>query len=186
MTAEVGVIHGRFQPLHNGHMEYLLEGKKRCGFLWVGIANPDPSLVADDPINPHRSLPTSNPFTYFERMMMIRESLLGAGIPGGQMGVVPFPINHPHLLRYYVPLDARFFVTIYDNWNRKKVEILRSLGANVEIMWERSMSDRVTSGVEIRSLIALEGEWKHLVPPASARVIYEIGIETVISRMNTA
>lgn len=25
---KVGVIHGRFQMLHNGHMEYLLAGKK--------------------------------------------------------------------------------------------------------------------------------------------------------------
>ena len=36
---KTGVIHGRFQGLHNGHMEYLLTAKKRCDFLVIGITN---------------------------------------------------------------------------------------------------------------------------------------------------
>ena len=38
---EVGVIHGRFQGLHLAHMEYLLAGKSRCRFMYIGITNPD-------------------------------------------------------------------------------------------------------------------------------------------------
>ncbi len=30
---KIGVIHGRFQMLHIGHMEYLLAGKERCNYL---------------------------------------------------------------------------------------------------------------------------------------------------------
>ena len=41
---KIGVIHGRFQLLHNDHLKYLLAGKKRCEHLVVGITNPDPAL----------------------------------------------------------------------------------------------------------------------------------------------
>ena len=41
MLDPIGVIHGRFQMLHHGHMEYLLAGKKRCQRLIIGISNPD-------------------------------------------------------------------------------------------------------------------------------------------------
>jgi nicotinamide mononucleotide adenylyltransferase len=34
----IGVVHGRFQPFHNGHLEYVLSAKQKCDFLYVGIA----------------------------------------------------------------------------------------------------------------------------------------------------
>ncbi|MHA2009472.1 MAG: nicotinate-nucleotide adenylyltransferase, partial [Promethearchaeota archaeon] len=42
---DLGVIHGRFQVLHNDHIKYLMAGKKLCKYLVVGITNPDPSLT---------------------------------------------------------------------------------------------------------------------------------------------
>ena len=45
MSKRIWVIHGRFQGLHIGHMEYLLEGKKRCDFLYIGITNPDAYFI---------------------------------------------------------------------------------------------------------------------------------------------
>ncbi len=32
-----GMIHGRFQPFHNGHLEYLLAALERCETLIIGI-----------------------------------------------------------------------------------------------------------------------------------------------------
>jgi nicotinic acid mononucleotide adenylyltransferase len=63
-------------------------------------------------------------------------------------------------------------VTIYDEWGRVKVDILHSLGLDIEIMWERSMKDRLTTGTEIRNLIEIGGDWQHLVP-SSVRCIIE-------------
>ncbi len=171
MIVKVGVIHGRFHPPHHGHLEYLLAGKSRCEFLFVGIANPDPELTADNRTNPSRSLPLSNPFTYFERYLMLRDALLEAGVKRDEFDIVPFPINHPQLIRYYVPMDALFFATIYDDWGRDKVKVLQSLNVQVDVMWERKMSERITSGTEIRGLIAAGGNWEHLVPKAVAKII---------------
>ena len=39
---QTGVIHGRFQVLHNDHLKYLLAGKADASTLVVGITNPDP------------------------------------------------------------------------------------------------------------------------------------------------
>ncbi|MCC8138345.1 MAG: adenylyltransferase/cytidyltransferase family protein [Clostridiales bacterium] len=116
----VGVIHGRFQMLHKGHMEYLLAGKKRCKYLIIGIANPDISLTNYSDAAPHRSMPLANPLTYYERFQMIRGSMLENGISLQEFDIVPFPINYPDLLRNYVPMDARFYMTIYDQWGIRK------------------------------------------------------------------
>jgi cytidyltransferase-like protein len=42
---DVGIIHGRFQILHNDHVKYLMAGKELCEHIIVGITNPDPSLT---------------------------------------------------------------------------------------------------------------------------------------------
>ena len=60
---DVGVIHGRFQVLHNDHFEYLMAAKSRCRHMVVGITNPDPSLTRSDPADPQRSSPGANPLT---------------------------------------------------------------------------------------------------------------------------
>ena len=37
------MIHGRFQPFHNGHLEYLRGAAERSDEVWIGITNPDPA-----------------------------------------------------------------------------------------------------------------------------------------------
>jgi len=37
----LGMIHGRFQPFHTGHLEYLVAAAGRCRRLAVGITNPE-------------------------------------------------------------------------------------------------------------------------------------------------
>jgi nicotinamide-nucleotide adenylyltransferase len=139
---ETGVIHGRFQVLHNDHLTYLLAGKERCSHLVVGITNPDPTLTRDDPADPHRSLPGSNPLTYYERYLMVTSALIEAGLGFREFSVVPFPVNLPDLYRHYVPLDATFFLTIYDPWGEKKTGAFPVLGTQDRCYLEKK------SGVE--------------------------------------
>ncbi|MEJ2698658.1 MAG: nicotinate-nucleotide adenylyltransferase, partial [Desulfuromonadales bacterium] len=68
---ELGVIHGRFQVLHNDHLRFLLAGKSLCRHLVVGITNPDPHLTREDPADQHRHSPLANPLTYWERYLMV-------------------------------------------------------------------------------------------------------------------
>ena len=172
----VGVIHGRFQMLHNGHMEYLLAGKSRCEYLLIGITNPDVILTRHSDINPSRSKPSSNPLTFFERFQMITGALLDAGVRREEFNIVPFPINHPELLFNYVPRNAKFYMTIYDDWGKEKKASLQALGCDVEVMWERTPEERFTSGSEVRGRIIEGKPWENLVP----RFVYDYVVENAI------
>lgn len=166
--SEVGVIHGRFQVLHNDHVRYLLAGKARCRHLVVGITNPDPTLTLADDAEPHRSDPLMNPLTYFERYTMIRAVLTGEGIDCADISIVPLPVNLPHLYRYYVPLDAVFYLTIYDAWGKRKLLHFQSLGLKTEVLWTRPPEEKGLRGSEIRRSMALGEAWEHRVPRATA------------------
>lgn len=174
--SDLGVIHGRFQVLHNDHLRYLLAGKGRCGHLVVGITNPDPLLTRDDPADPHRSRPGANPLTYFERYVLVRSALTQEGVPHQEFSVVPFPINLPQLYRYYVPLDAVFFLTIYDEWGRRKLEGFQSLGLRTEVLWVREPSEKGLSGSEVRRRMARGEPWGHMVPPCVRDLLISWGI----------
>ena len=164
MKNKVGVIHGRFQGLHNGHIEYLLEGLSRSEFLYIGISNPDPMLSRIDSADIKRSKEISNPFTYYDRLNMIQGSLIDEGISRQKFAIVPFPISYPELIKYYVPNDAMFYVTIYDEWGEKKLATLKNMNLKTDVMWRRSMSERFTSGTEVRERISKSQEWSNLVP----------------------
>ena len=169
--ARTGVIHGRFQILHNDHLKYLLAGKARCGHLVVGITNPDPTLTRDDPADPQRSLPTSNPLTYYERYLLLQAALTEAGLEGREFSIVPFPINLPELYSYYVPLDAVFFLTIYDAWGERKLKQFESLGLKTEVLWRKRPDEKGLTGNVIRRKIIDREPWEDLVPKSTARYL---------------
>ena len=186
MKAPVGVIHGRFQMLHNGHMEYLLAGKERCDYLIIGISNPDSSLVKFSEANPHRSAAGANPLTFQERFQMIKAAMLEAGVPREEFDIVPFPINFPELLFNYVPQDAKFYMTIYDEWSEEKQRSLQSLGCDVEVMWRRSNDEKEISGTEVREAIVSGADWKRLVPPSVYDYVQQHGLEARIRELAAA
>lgn len=181
----LGVIHGRFQVLHNGHIEYLLEGKRRCKHLIVGICNPSPTQTNYDSANPHRSFAVSNPFTYYERFVMLKEALIESNVRREEFDIVPFPISFPDEIYHYVPLDAVFYMTIYDAWGEKKFDVLRKMGLQVDVMWRRDIAQKLTSGSEIRSLINDNREWAHLVPKSVYNYILENHLDTRIKKFFT-
>ena len=172
----VGVIHGRFQVLHNDHLRYLLAGRDRCRHLVVGITNPDPTHTRAESADAKRSDPAANPLTYFERQAMVRAALTAAGTDPADFTVTPFPVSFPELYRFYVPLDAVFFLTIYDEWGRRKRAYFEELGLAIEVLWEVAAKDKGLSGTDVRRLMAAGGDWESLVPPAVAALAKAWGL----------
>jgi len=169
--SEVGVIHGRFQILHNDHLKYLLAGKALCRHLVVGITNPDPVLTNSVDVDPKRSESLSNPMTYYERLVLVREVLLEAGLTLKDMTITPLPITRPGLFRYYVPMDALFLLSIYDEWGRRKLKQFKSLGLDTHVLWEVDPEEKGISAHEVRELMINDQPWEHLVPGASSRLL---------------
>ena len=174
MKDPLGVVMGRFQGLHLGHMEYLLAGAERCDHLIVGVTNFAPWEEAPAGLKDlNRVRPAANPFTYYERMAMLRDSLTEAGLPRERFDVVPFPIEHPEHILNFIPGDAVCYVTIYDQWGEHKRRVLEELGLCTRVLWVRTGAQRLTSGTEVRRLIAAGEPWEHLVPPAVRRYLVE-------------
>lgn len=171
-AAPFGMIHGRFQPFHRGHLEYLKAALERCQILIVAITNPDPESIREEAAARHRHRPEANPFTYFQRLMMIQETLLDEGIPPGRVIYVPFPINIPERWHYYVPKDVVQFIRVFSEWEQTKVERFRQQGYRVEVLHEGITKE--IEGTEIRRRLEAGEDWEELVPPAVTRVIKRI------------
>jgi nicotinamide-nucleotide adenylyltransferase len=180
---ELGVIHGRFQVLHNDHLKYLLSGKRRCEHLVVGITNPDPGMTGSDDADNNRSLAQANPLTYYERYHMVRAALTGEGLATSTFSIVPFPINFPELYHHYLPMDAVFFLTIYDSWGEKKLAMFKELGLNTEVLWRCRLEEKGLSAGDIRDKIVSGEDWQHLVPEGVACLVAEYDLATRLQEM---
>lgn len=165
--------HGRFQPLHNAHLRYLIEAKKRCKFLWIGITKFDTDHL--NPLGRHRERPEANPLTFFERIQIIREALAESGVNPAEFCFIPFPIENPSALPRFLPTSIPCFTTICEEWNREKVRLLETCGYRVLVLWEREPKD--ITGSYVREDIALgRMHWKDLVPPATVRAVDKLGL----------
>jgi nicotinamide-nucleotide adenylyltransferase len=161
------MIHGRFQPFHNGHLEYLRGAASRSERVFVGITNPDPRRVKVEPSDPLRHLPESNPYSYTQRLLMIEAVAAAERIP---VHVIPFPVNEPELWPAYVPDGATQYLRLFSDWGGTKLDRMREAGYEVVILDEGA--EKQISGREVREAIREGGDWEALVPPAVARVIH--------------
>ena len=164
-----GMIHGRFQPFHNGHLEYLRGAAGRCDEVFVGITNPDPERIKPEPADPLRHLPESNPYTYVERLLMVKAAARDAGIGAERLHVIPFPVNEPELWHAYVPAGVTQFIRHFSEWGSTKIERLRAAGYDVVILDEGA--EKEISGADVRAAMRDGGDWESLVPSGVARVL---------------
>ena len=160
------MIHGRFQPFHNGHLEYLRGAAERSDEVFVGITNPDPQRIREEATDPLRHLPESSPFTYVERLLMIEAVAEDEGISAH---VIPFPVNEPELWNAYVPERVTQYLRLFSEWGGTKLERMREAGYEVVILDEGA--EKQISGTDVREALRSGGEWEALVPAGVVRVI---------------
>jgi cytidyltransferase-like protein len=163
------MIHGRFQPFHNGHLEYLRGAADRSDELWIGITNPDPARVKPEPSDPLRHLPESNPYSYAQRLLMAKAAAADAGIEPGRVHVIPFPVNEPELWPAYVPDGVTQYLRLFSDWGGTKLDRLRTAGYEVVVLDEGA--EKQVSGAEVRTAMREGRDWEPLVPPGVARLL---------------
>jgi len=168
---DTGVIHGRFHVLHNDHLKYLLAGKERCRHLVVGITNAEPEMIQAEAADPERGTPQANPLTYFERYQLVRCALMDAGVAAQDLSIVPLPISHPDRYRHFVPLDAVFFLSIYDDWGRRKLKYFESQGLKTYILRDVPPDEKGLSATKIRERMIRGEPWQNFVPRSVARYL---------------
>ena len=163
------MVHGRFQPFHNGHLEYLRGAAERSGEIFVGITNPDPARIKPEPSDPLRHLPESNPYSYAERLLMVKAAAGDLGLDPVHVHVVPFPVNEPELWPAYVPAGVTQYLRLFSEWGGTKLERMREAGYEVVVLDEGR--EKQLSGADVRAAIREGRDWQSLVPPGVARVL---------------
>jgi cytidyltransferase-like protein len=166
------MIHGRFQPFHNGHLEYMRGAAEQSDELWVGITNPDPARILPEASDPARHLPESNPYTYDERLQMVKAAAGDLGLDLERVHVIPFPVNEPDLWSAYVPEGITQYLRLFSAWGDEKNERLRAAGYEVVILDEGV--EKQLSGADVRAAMRCGDEWEPLVPPGVARVLRDL------------
>jgi len=160
------VVHGRFQPFHLDHLAYCRLALERAELLVVGITNFDPALAEVESTNPHRHEAAANPFSYWERTLMIRDALLEDGVPAARFTIVALPVHHPERWMHYVPTDPATCVhvlRVFSAWEEEKARRLAAAGMRVEAV--RGEPKNI-SATEVRMRLAQGSGWEALVPPA--------------------
>jgi nicotinamide-nucleotide adenylyltransferase len=155
-----GLLVGRFQPFHRGHLAVVHEIRTRrpAEELILGVGSAQESYT------------WKNPFTSGERIEMVGRALLEAKIDG--VVALPLPDIHQHALWVrYVESLAPPFGRVYTN-----NPLTRELFERAEYPVESPtlvQRDRL-EGETIRTMLASGGPWRDLVPPSVARYLVEI------------
>ncbi|MGA8542302.1 MAG: nicotinamide-nucleotide adenylyltransferase [Thermoplasmata archaeon] len=155
-----GLLVGRFQPFHHGHLAVVRE---------VRAKRPDEELILGIG-SAQESFTWKNPFTSGERMEMVSRALHEAGVDG--VLSVPLPDIHQHALwvRYVESLVPPFGRVYTNN------PLTRQLFEKAEYPVESPpLVDRGRlEGAAIRTLLASGGDWASHVPDAVARYLVEL------------
>jgi nicotinamide mononucleotide adenylyltransferase len=180
-----GFVCGRFQPPHNGHLEFIGLAKQRCRFLWIGITQYDIRRLGECGEAPHRSEFGSNPLTYFERVSIITGMLLDAGISRGEFSCLPFPLERAGILADFLPISVPVFTSLCDPWSHHKVERLVEAGYHVEVLFERQEKS-VEGKIVRRSIASGATEWESMVPEATRAAVYRLGLRERLLKLEQA
>jgi len=170
-----GLFIGRFQPLHNGHINSIKYCLDKIDELVIAIGSSE------------KSFEFKNPFTAGERIEIIRETI------GKEMKkeilqniiLIPVPdIGIHRLWTYYVDLLVPRYDIVFTN-DRFTTMLFKERG--IEIIHPEIINREKLSATEVRYRIANDKNWKELVSFETAKIIEEInGIERIkaISNIN--
>lgn len=179
----VASVHGRFQPVHVEHMDYILAAFAEADFVHVGVTQYERARLVPVPgAGEHRNAGSSNPLSYFERAEILTRALRGSGIDAGRYRIGPFPIERQSELHDYLPVDVPILTTRVDAWNDRKIDLLRSEGYAVEVLYNRD--PKGVSGDEIRGLMAKQDErWTELVPASTVSYLRGLDLHSRLAQL---
>lgn len=152
-----GILIGRFQPFHNGHLEAVRFGLKHVDTLWIVIGSAQKSHEA------------RNPFTASERLEMIRNTLYNTEIDPRSWYAIPvYDATHHYIWTREIDMLVPDYDIVFTNDPITTI-LFKEMGKSVMPV---ELKDRDNlSGTEIRRRIVKNEEWRHLVSREVAKII---------------
>jgi len=158
-----GLMLGRYQPFHNGHLALAKEILRECQELIVVIGSAQFNYIEKDP------------FTAGERLSMIYRTFLDEKVDVTICYIVPIMnyTNNAGWLAYLKSMVPPFNVVYSGNDLVQYLAI--SQDKKIKIKAPEFVNKQDYNATNIRRLIVDGKPWRHLVPHAVAAVIDEIG-----------
>lgn len=167
-----GLLIGRFQPFHGGHLEVVrkIRADRPAASLLIGVGSAEESYT------------WRNPFTAGERVELIERALAEAGVSNTLLIPIADISRHALWVSYLEELLPAFD-RVFTNNPLTRILFERS-GYLVE---SSPLFDRARyEGERIREQLADGGNWKNAVPPAVAAYLEEIGAPTRLQVLKRA
>jgi nicotinamide-nucleotide adenylyltransferase len=143
-----GLLIGRFQPFHLGHLEALRFALSKVDKLWVGLGSSD---------KPEQK---NNPFSAEERKEMILSSIDNSMKDKISIYFIPDFDNHIKWIEKIDTIVPKFDIVFSNDELTKHLYSKRTL----EIISIPFLKRDVLSGTNIRDLIISDQKWDNLVP----------------------
>ena len=153
-----GLLIGRFQPFHLGHLDAVLFALSRVENLWIGIGSS----------NKHNE--KKNPFTADERREMIVSSIESSIIDRTSIFNIPDVDDHEKWTFEIDQIVPKYDIVFSNDEFTKTLFEKRKIDVIPVILKDREKF----SGTNVRELITDDKNWQDLVPRGTRKVLDKI------------
>jgi len=143
-----GLLIGRFQPFHLGHLEALQFALSKVDKLWIGLGS------SNKPVQ------KNNPFSAEERKQMILSSIDDTMKEKISIYFIPDLDNHVKWIEKIDTIVPKFDIIFSNDELTKHLYSKRS----VQVIAIPFLNRNTLSGTNIRDLIISDQKWDNLVP----------------------
>jgi nicotinamide-nucleotide adenylyltransferase len=165
-----GIMVGRFQPVHKGHIEVIKQALQEVDELIIGVGSSQEGYTFE------------NPFTAEERMLMIKRALEEAGIDRSRIHIVLIPDVHDDKkwVSSVLSLSPEFSVVYSGNpWVQR---LFREAGYEVRV--PPPFRREEYQGMEIRDRMLKGEKWEDLVPNSVLELMQKINAVERMERIS--
>jgi nicotinamide-nucleotide adenylyltransferase len=163
-----GLLIGRFQPFHLGHLEAILFGLSKIENLWIGIGSSN------------KSNEMKNPFSADERKEMILSSLDKKTAEKIKIYYIPDVTDHSKWAQEIDSIVPKYDVVFSNDEFTQHLFQKRGIKVTPVTLKQR----KSLSGTNIREKIANDKDWKNLVPDGTRNVLLKINAKDRLKVFN--
>ncbi|HEX5673579.1 MAG TPA: nicotinamide-nucleotide adenylyltransferase [Nitrososphaeraceae archaeon] len=158
-----GLMIGRFQPFHNGHLKLAHQILNECEELIIAVGSSQFNFTF------------LNPFTAGERIYFIHSSLVESKFELSRVYILPI-LNLENNAIWVQHLKSMLpkFDSIYSG-NKFVQELLTHSSENFKVHTPKFYNKNECNGTNIRMNIVMNKKWRDFVPSAVCKIILEIG-----------
>jgi nicotinamide-nucleotide adenylyltransferase len=162
-----GLLIGRFQPFHLGHLEALQFALSKVDKLWVGLGSSN------------KSIEKSNPFSAEERKEMILSSIDDSMKNKITIYFIPDVDNHVKWIEKIDTIVPKFDIVFSNDpltdhlYSKRTVQVISIPFLNRDTL----------SGTNIRNLIINDQKWENFVPEGTKNFLINFGVKAHLKNL---